>query len=63
MKRIALMLCTAVMCFHHKPFVTFQLANLQNNSLLDVEVNSEAYTCSAHRTFQEFGCLTLGIIC
>jgi len=40
-----------------------QPQNLQNTSPLGVEVNSETYSCSILRTFEEFGCLTLGMIC
>jgi len=36
---------------------------LQNISPLGVEANSEAYSCSILRTFAEFGCLTLGMVC
>ena len=41
---------------------TKQTQILQTNSPLGVEVNSEAYWCSIHRIFEEFGCLTLGMI-
>jgi len=34
----------------------------QNNSPSGAEVNSEAYSCSILQTFEEFGCLTSGII-
>jgi len=30
---------------------------------LGVQVNSEAYLCSIFRNFEEFGCLTLGMMC
>jgi len=56
-------LVDAAMCFHHKPFVTFHQENLQNNSPFVVEVNSEAYSCSILPTFEEFCCLSLGMIC
>jgi len=35
----------------------------KNNLPLGVELNSEAYSCSILRIFEEFGCLTLGMIC
>jgi len=63
MKRTLMMLCTAAMCFHHKPFVTFHKSDLQNNSPLGVEVNSEIHSCSKLRLFEEFGCLNLSMIC
>ena len=62
MKRNSLMLCTAAVCFHHKPFVTFHQANFQTNSPLGVEVNSEAYSCIILRIFKDFRCLTLSMI-
>jgi len=42
---------------------TKQSQSLQNISALRVEVNSEAYSCSIFRIFEEFGCLTSGTMC
>ena len=58
------------LCFALRWFAfTINLVTKQSHKIckiihpLSVEVDSEAYSCSILRNFEEFGCLTSGMVC